>query len=125
MPSTRVEVGAAALAVAEQRRAASRTTNSWDGGPNRSSTFCPGGGVKSTTSSRSPPAISVTGRWVVCANPSAARDAGQRDPGQPVRGGLDDDEVVARRRTAPLGSASPVASVVTRAVARQRRTAPL
>jgi hypothetical protein len=39
-------------------------TSSWDGGPNRSSTFCPRGRLERTTSTRSPSAIFVRGRWV-------------------------------------------------------------
>ena len=47
------------------------STTSCEGGPNRSSTFCPGGGVKVTTSDTDA-ATGVTGRCVVCANPSTA-----------------------------------------------------
>ena len=68
--------------------------------------------------SSAPGATSVAGRCVRCARPSTRqRLLGQRQPGQPVRGRLDDDQRVALRRRPDRveGSASSVASVVDRA----------
>ena len=98
-------------------------TSSCEGGPNRSSTFCPGGGVKSTTISSSPAATSVTGRCVRWAKPSVRTTppSGTRVS----RCAVDSTTTsVSPSTNAPLGSASPVATVVTSPSA-SRRTAPL
>ena len=79
--------------------AGTRTTSSRVDGPYRSSSFCPGGGVKTTSS------VDLARRESSAAAGSGALNSVDRrrprpsgDPGQPVRGRLDHQQLVARRQ---------------------------
>ncbi len=91
------------------------STTSCDGGPNRSSTFWPGGGAK-VTSSRSVAATSVTGRCVVWLKPSV-RDAWPSGTRVSRWAALSTTTSSAPSTYAADGSASPLASVSTSRVA--------
>ena len=98
-------------------------TISCEAGPNRSSTFSPGGGVNATVSVSDVP-ISVTGRRVCDADPSAfASDASTGTTRCAVDSTTNNSPPAT---TKPDGSASPVAIVVSCPEAgSKRRTAPL
>ncbi len=65
------------------------------GGPNRSSTFCPGGGLEVHDDLQRPAGDLRDGSLRAVREAVGGRDARERDPREPVSGRLHDDEVVA------------------------------